>query len=414
MNRFIEKVYSLFNTNKFLYAISVLCAIIVWLYVSGVENPDTTKTFSDIPLDVEITGTEAETNGLMLLKGAPKTVSVVLSGSRSDLATYSRSNIKASVDFNSVTKSGTFTMPVTIDLTTEKIKVSSVSPSNLELTFAVKKTASVDVKVIVNGKVSENYIADTPRAYPSAISVTGPENIIDTIASANVNVDIGGAKETVVRKNEFTLVDKDGNEIDTTNITTDVEVVSVTCPVLLSKSVPLSVSIINSSGGYDSKFAIIETEPQNIIIGAAEDILSAINSIELGVIDMAEILTTDGIQKEFDLSLPNGAKAFDAPSKVTVKVSYPELVTKTFTVKKFSVINSPSGKTITPVTSSIKVTVRGLAADITALTDDDITAVIDMTDSTSSGNIQKAVTFEFSNEANVSVQGKYTALVRVK
>ena len=107
-------------------------------------------------------------------------------------------------------------------------------------------------------------------------------------------------------------------------------------------TLPLSVSIINSSGGNDSKFAIIETEPQSIIIGATEDILSAINSIELGVIDMAEISTTEGIEKEFDLSLPNGAKAFDAPAKVTVKISYPELVTKTFNVKNFSVINSPS------------------------------------------------------------------------
>lgn len=412
MNRLISRIVKALSSNKSLFIFGMLSAVVIWFYVAGIESPETTKIFKDITLNVSTTGTEAETNGLMLLKGAPKTVNVELTGSRSDLATFNRANITAKIDFNAITAAGTYTLPVNVVLPDNRLSVSSVSPGKIDVTFSVKKTVSVNVKVNVTGNVSDNYIADTPRAYPTSISVTGPEELVDTIANASVSVDVTKATETIVKKSVYTLLDANGNEVSTDNITTDVEKVSVTCPVLFSKSVPTSITIINSSGGADSKFATVTIEPKSITIAGTADELSSVNSIELGKIDMAEI-ANDGIEKDFELSLPNGIKSLDTIQKIHVKVTYPEIVTKEFDVTNFSIINTSSDKTASPVSSSVKVTVRGLAADIAALTSDNIKAVVDLTDVSSTGRIRHAVTFEFPADSNVGAYGVYTALIRI-
>lgn len=403
----------LFRSRKFIIIISFLASIVLWFYVTGVYNPQSTLSFKPLPFTVDITGSVPESNGLIVVDGKPIEVSIVLEGPRPALAMLQKEKIKIKLDYNSISAAGQYTLPIIVELPTSELKVVSTSPKEITLDFFKKTVNSIDVKVNVTGKVKEGFIADTAKAYPVSLNLTGPLEKIKNIKTISTNIDVSGASETVLRKTDYVFLDANGNEIDKKGITADFEQVTVTAPVLKSKSVPLSVTVINSSGGANSKFANVKITPSSVIIAAAPELVDSINSLELGTIDLA-LIGKEGISKEFDIAPPNGTKTFDSPTKAVVEITYPEIVSKTFDVKSFSFVNLPAGRKASQVTSIVKVTVIGVQADINSLNADQIKAVVDMADASATGKIQYNLTFELPAELKVGILGKYTALINVK
>lgn len=413
MSTFVGFFNKLFRSRNFLVIVSLLASIVLWFYVTGVYNPQSTLSFKPLPYTVDIKGSVPESNDLIVVDDKPIEVSIVLEGPRPALAMLQKEKIKIKLDYNSITSAGEYTLPIIVELPTSELKVVSTSPKEITLAFFKKTASSIDVKVNVTGKVKEGFIADTAKAYPVSLNLTGPLERIKNIKTISANIDVSGASETVLRKTDYVFLDENGVEIDKKGITADFAQVTVTAPVLKSKSVPLSVNIINSSGGANSKFANIQISPANVIIAAAPELIDSINSLELGTIDLA-LIGKEGISKEFDIAPPNGTKTFDSQAKAVVNITYPEIVSKTFDVKSFSFVNLPAGRKATQVTSTVRVTVIGVQADINSLSADQIKAVVDMADASATGKIQYNLTFELPAELKVGILGKYTALINVK
>lgn len=413
MNTMIVTFSKLIKNNKFLLAASFVIAVILWFYVVGVYYPESTLNFKDIPLNVSLSGTAPESSGLMLQKGAPKTVSVVLKGARTDLATLQKDKIKAALDLNAIINPGTYDLPVKITLPSGELQVVSVSPSQVTAVISKKVTSAIDVKVNVNGNVKEGFIADTPKAYPSSLNLTGPEEIIAKIKYVLSEINVADQAETVVRKSGYIFVDTVGNTVSSADITADFEQITVTAPVLKSKTIPLSVNIINGSGGFDSKFVNVQISPAVVLIAGNIDIIDTVNSIEICTVDMSDI-PNEGFTQEYDIQAANGVKILDNVKKATVTVTYPEIITKTFQVKNFIFINTPAGRTASPVSSSVTITIRGIPADIGALNADNIKANVDLSNVTTTGRVQCNLTFELPADINAGVFGKYTASIKIK
>jgi YbbR domain-containing protein len=413
MKNLIGFFNKLFRSRNFILIISLLASIVLWFYVTGVYNPQSTLSFKPLPFNVDIKGSVPESNDLIVVDDKPIEVSIVLEGPRPALAMLQKEKIKIKLDYNSITAAGQYTLPIIVELPTSELKVISTTPKEVTLEFFKKTVNSIDVKVNVTGKVKEGFIADTAKAYPTSLNLTGPLEKIKKIKTISTNIDVSDASETILRKTDYIFLDENGTEIDKKGIVADFAQVTVTAPVLKSKSVPLSVNIINSSGGANSKFANIQISPVNVIIAATPELIDSINSLELGTIDLAQV-GKEGISKEFDIAPPNGTKTFDSPAKAVVNITYPEIVSKTFDVKAFSFINLPAGRKASQVTSTVRVTVIGVQADMNSLNADQIKAVVDMADASATGKIQYNLTFELPQELKVGVLGKYTALINVK
>ena len=402
----------IFNDQKFMIATSIITAVAIWFYVVGVYDPKTSKTIKNIPLSSSLNGTAAEQQELMILKGVRATVDVEIDGNRVELVTLAASKITAEVDCSIITAPGKYSLPVNVILPAGNISVATVFPENVDVEIAIKKTVGVMVsRPETKGKVPEGFsVGENLLTAPSIINVTGPEEVVDKIARAVADpIDISAAESTVMARLNFTLYDEDDRKVDMTNLTLDRNQVTVTANVYKMERIPLGINVINSSGGLDEAFVNVEITPKEIDVLISGPTPEIARSISLGVVDMAEV-DKDGFTDVFKIIFPNGIKGAGV-SEATVKITYPELAVKVFDVSVFE-FTPASSRNISA--NPVKITVRGVAEDISRLNQENIKAIIDVSDVKATGRHQLPVTFVFPSDMKVSVYGKYNTTVTIR
>ena len=86
--------------------ISVIVAIILWLYAVSELNPETTKTITDVPVEVINMDALNEKN-LTLLDDPVSSISIRIRGLVNDIRKVNISNLKAVLDLSEIDWTGT-------------------------------------------------------------------------------------------------------------------------------------------------------------------------------------------------------------------------------------------------------------------------------------------------------------------
>jgi YbbR domain-containing protein len=200
--------------------------------------------------------------------------------------------------------------------------------------------------------------------------------------------------------------------VDKTFLQVDVETIDVTIAVVKEKTVPLTVSVVNSSGGTDSTFCTAKVEPETIKITGNAEVLDAINAIDLGVIDVAE--RTKSFETSISVVLPNGVKNVDNIETVKVAVTFNDVQTKTIKVKNLSLQNLPDGTTASVQEDVLTVKVRGIAEDLKQLNDNNVSLVADVRNQVLPGGTNRLTAVAvFPDNLKVGAVGKYQLTVVV-
>ena len=93
--------------HKIVYAIaSILIAFGLWMYVITTVSPESEETISGIPVVLEGESILNAEQGLMITKQNDDTVSLKLSGNRTDLSKVNRGNITIKVDVSKIYDEG--------------------------------------------------------------------------------------------------------------------------------------------------------------------------------------------------------------------------------------------------------------------------------------------------------------------
>ncbi len=420
MKKIQKTIISFFCKNWQLKLLSLLLSILIWFMICEYVDPDTSKMIMDIPVAVDYEGSVPESESLAIMTTVDKTVNVRVSGSRDAIALMNPSAVSASLDLRNVTYSGEYDLPVVIDLGNSNLKLETQSVKTIKVKFDKKVTTPVKINVNVDGDVAEGFVLKEPKLLNTHIAATGPKEIIDTIASAEVYIEDDLFTETTENEYEFEFVGKDGDVIESPFIITDIEVVRVKLQVLRQKEVPFDVTLINSSGGNVSSLCSVEFSPASITLIGGADALADYNTHFLGEIDLAEV-TENQYKTSFTVKLQsNDIENADNVTDVKVTVKFNETVTTAKrNVKNISLENVPEGTTIT-IPKDIKdkgldITVRGLPDAIDALDTKSIKLVVDAGKKTlANGQNRLGVRVEFPEGANVSAVGKYELSANVK
>ncbi|MGN1480611.1 CdaR family protein, partial [Porcipelethomonas sp.] len=149
LNNIKNKIYHSFTTNPAMIIYSVIIAIIMWFVISITIYPTTPKTISNIPVEVDITGTSAEENGLSVISYETKKVTVTLQGNRSSIGSLSADDLTASAVVENVTSAGekNLKINVTAKKSDVKFEVTKVSPASMTVMFDKIDTREFDVTV---------------------------------------------------------------------------------------------------------------------------------------------------------------------------------------------------------------------------------------------------------------------------
>lgn len=407
-----QRLFGFFRNDWQLKLVSLLLAIIVWFVICEYVDPETDTTVNNIAITVNYEGSVPEKEGLGIMTAIEETVSVRVSGSRDTIALMNPNKITASLDLSNVTRSGEYDLPVKIDVGSQNLQLLEQSVETVKVRFDENTVANVKVNVTVTGGVPEGYILEEPTMLNNFVTVTGPKAIVDTIDSAQVEI----VQETFAETNTFNcsyiFVNKDGEVVPKTFLKVAAETIDVTLTVVKEKTVPMTVSIVNSSGGADSTFCTAKVEPETITITGNAEVVDKINAIDLGVIDVSE--RTENFETSIAVVLPNGVKNVNNIESVKVSVTFTDVQTKTLKVSKITLQNLPAGTDAKVQESSVSIKVRGIAADLKQLSENNVSIVVDVRDQVlPSGTNRLTAVVEYPDELKVGTVGKYQLTVVV-
>lgn len=401
--------------EKILYLlISVVIAFGLWSYVITTDSPEWEETYYEIPVILK-NESVLHGNGLMLGDGKIPTVTLRLKGNRSDLVNLNKSDITLVADLSRIYESGKQSVSYSIafpgDIPDNSVEILEKTPKEIQLTIMERHTKDVDIELVYNGSVPEGFRTDKENVQldRDAIRVVGPAAVVDRIACAQIQVDLEGQTGTINSTYRYVLLDREGKEVDSSQLTVDAEEVELTLKIQRYKEIKLLLNVIPGGGASESN-THIQPDMQTIQVSGSQQLLDSLGDTLEFEIRLGEI--TDNTTKQFEIKLPEGVENLTGKSILTVDIIFPELVTRTFQVTNLRTKNVPAGMTAELLTQALTVTIRGAAAQVRALNADDLSVIVDMSGAELGTDSYRA-TVDTGRFISIGAVGSYSVDVRV-
>ena len=305
------------KNDVFTRLLSLLCAVGLWFYVVNSKDVENELPVSQFP--VEFTGVEMlSNNDLIIIEGARSTVAFEIKGKTSKLSGIDLDLVRASADLSSIHSPGTYDIKYQISTSIPGISFNKLITS-VRIVVDRMATKSVPVELTLGGKMADGYVLDSYALKPDAITVTAPQSVLDTIVSAKAAYDISSLEETSVATIGYALLDAEGNEVKSSYMSVNTPSVELTMSVRQSGEIPLVLNI-NDYGFITADDVDIKMEPESIKVKGSPEIVSTLNHIDIGTINLETIFENENFEFELPLILPNGISAEADIAKVKVTV----------------------------------------------------------------------------------------------
>lgn len=401
--------------------LSIAIAFGLWLYVITYVSSASESTFYNVPVVFE---GEAVLNdrGLMLSEKKDTTITLVLSGSRSDLAKVNSSNITVKASLTGIYEPGenielTYNISYPGDVPSNAFVEESKNPENVRVSVE-KLVSNKEIPVVVkyNGtSVPEGFMCDKENADldHDVILISGPGSVADQISQAVIEVDLTEQRESISEDFRYTLCDGEGNPVDAGSITVNTEQVHLDLKIRRVKEVALKVNVVYGGGVAENNVAI-NLDTQTLRLSGGEALLDGLgDEIVLGTINLAELDKSQDVT--FPITLPEGVTNETGITEVIASVRFVGVNTREMSVSNIEVQNVPEGMEVDLITQKLTVIVRGPTGLLSTLTEEDITAVVDFAEAEEGFSTFKAnilFTEEFQKMGAVgtySVSATFTA-----
>lgn len=202
-----------FEKDSVLKIVSVFVALLVWLYVIYIEDPEIETTIDDVKITYKTSELEDD---LCLVDYEIKYVDVKVSGNRSDVIGFDNSDLSAVLDLSSINEAGEYN-DVKIAVTSHNKKVEIVESSEKNSTVKIDNVISkkFDIKTEYEGEMPDGYIVTGEKYLDNtSVFVKGAKTYVDNIKGAFVKINRSELSENRTLSCGIYLRDKDGNVID--------------------------------------------------------------------------------------------------------------------------------------------------------------------------------------------------------
>ena len=398
--------------GSFLLAMAISLGL--WLYVVNYINTTHEQTLYNVPVGLEGKSILTADRGLMLLSEDTYRVNITVSGSRQDVSKINAGNIQVVANLSKIEEPGEHKLNYDViypgDVPSGAVKAKR-DPDWITVVVARKKTKEIPVTVTYEGDVPADYIKDTAALEldHTYVEITGPEEVVDQIDHAAIAINCNGRTESIYESFRYVLQDQHNEPVDAGFITTNVSEVRVYLPVVMVKKIPLTVTLVDG-GGATGDTTKLSFEPTHITISGGETALAAMEELNLGIIELAQLTKDQDLT--FDITLPEGVTNISNLPTATVSISFPKLATREFTITEFEQVNLAGGMKWECLTKQLTITVRGLKSEVQRLNAADIIARVDLNGVENTSAVEPDIIFPKSYES-LGVLGSYSVSVQV-
>ena len=407
------------DSRGFWMVLSLLAAILLWMYVTSTEGVEVETTISGVK--IEFTGAEAlrESTGLIVTEQDISTIDLTLRSTRRVLSKLTNSNVTASIDLSRVSADGRYSVsydivyPSAVNADEITVVRSSADVVNFYVDRQTRKTIPVEGEFL--GSTVEGCLADDNLIFdPMAVTISGPMSSVSLVDHAYIAITRTDVDKTLQYSTTYSLVGVDGEIIDDSAIILETEEIGVTLNVVSTKIVPLDVTIIDGGGATRENNTSIVIEPSSVLLGGDAAAIDSVSKITLGTIDLSSF--AGEYTNTYTIVPPGSTENLSGAGEATVTVTVVGLESQNFTIGNANItcINVPDGYEALIYTQALTVTIRGPQEDISLLRPANLRAVADMSDIDEkmiSDVINKNVRIIIDGFPNVGVIGEYSIFV---
>lgn len=384
MKKMLTKLKMSLTNNIGLKFLAVLIALVLWLAIVNVNDPEKTITVSNIPISV--TNESAITSRDMVYNvKSEQYLNITVSGKRSIVSNLSAEDFRATASLKELSKVNSIPVDVTTKNASLGRKITIVKQSAQTILVDVENVEEKDFTDLVveyTGKVADGYVAGLSSMSTDEVTVKAPTSIIDKIKKVAVRCSLDGTNTNISKKCPVILYDKNDKEIKSDEIELSDKKIRVNVNVLRAKQV--SISTINKdklgkpADGYVVDDVILSSD--SITVYGSEESLDSIESLDIQ--DDIDVSDAKGdVTQNIDVTgkLPKGLSV-SGESTITVKVVIKKLITRTFEydASEVSLNDLTSDLDVQLVTKKVKVTLQGEEEVISQLTKDDMAISADL------------------------------------
>lgn len=384
MKKMLTKLKMSLTNNIGLKFLAVLIALVLWLAIVNVNDPEKTITVSNIPISV--TNESAITSRDMVYNvKSEQYLNITVSGKRSIVSNLSAEDFRATASLKELSKVNSIPVDVTTKNASLGRKITIVKQSAQTILVDVENVEEKDFTDLVveyTGKVADGYVAGLSSMSTDEVTVKASTSIIDKIKKVAVRCSLDGTNTNISKKCPVILYDKNDKEIKSDEIELSDKKIRVNVNVLRAKQVPISTINKDKLGkpadGYVVDDVILSSD--SITVYGSEESLDSIESLDIQ--DDIDVSDAKGdVTQNIDVTgkLPKGLSV-SGESTITVKVLIKKLITRTFEygASEVSLNDLSSNLDVQLVTKKVKVTLQGEEEVISQLTKDDMAISADL------------------------------------
>ena len=353
--------------------ISVLLAVLLWVYVAGVRGPDTTKS-------VEAPVVAVNLPQGYVVSGTLPTVTVTLRGPMNTLWNVTSSYVTPTIDLRGRSE-GTFAATVQVQVAgLAGVTVQNVTPSEVSVQLESLRTVSVPVHAEVTGTLPAGMVLGMPHAEPPTVEVSGPSSLVSIVKEAAVVVSLdklgtpAGGNLTVA--GDVVAFDAQGNTV--TGVLLSPQSAAAILPILDSSRVR-TLPVLPVIGGRPAAgYAVGSTSctPAVVMVTGEPDVLGQLKVIPTSAVDVSD--RSGVVTRDVELALPSGVSLISGAKVVTCRIALDPVVVLAIPDVPVQVRGAGSTWKVTIGTTSVSVLVSGTSAAIASLGSSQVKAYVDV------------------------------------
>lgn len=355
------------KNNSKIKIISLLSAMVLWMYVMAIVDPEETKLFENIPVTIT-NKNELNERDLVIYPEQDLTTNIYVTGKLSNLKKVTKDDINVYGQINNPLE-GNNEIYLKVS-TSQRVNYDFKNPVMI---VTLEKIISEDksIKVDITGSGKNNVDNIMLQDNIDKVSISGPRSLVNKVKRVVGTVKVSGESNNFSQSIKLEPVDANGKVVEGVELEKDS--VNVNIILLAQKTVPITLKLSDNS-----ESGVNYTMSQNTVtIKGKKDIVDSINDIETQPVKLSEILP--GTSKDIYLQVPSGITI--ETKYITIKKNSEEnaVAEYTYTAENIEIRNNTENidKSKIKFPNSINVSIEYLQS-IGSINKDDIKLYIDL------------------------------------
>lgn len=275
-----RSVSSLFKSNLYLKLVTTLAVLIMWVSMINTTDPIISKTFNNVPIKVINEAILTELKYAHKIIGSD-TVNVKITDRKSKIDTIDISDISVVADLRTLS----ITNSVYLNALVNKNSTAQIELSKKSINVDIEDIITTEMRIdtILEGDENSKYFISNIGLDTNRVTISGAKSVVSKIGKAIVVVDQSKLTEDTQINKQIIVVDKNGEEIDKSNLSLSVQDVTVDIQLYDIKNIGLGIELVFNNVKLEELIESIEYSMEDIYIAGRKELLEQINVLSITV-----------------------------------------------------------------------------------------------------------------------------------